>query len=144
MPRLTSKQYLKHHKLLRHYWLNHQSVYSYLTPTQQWQLHKFFRPAEELGTDELLQHRKAITAAQPSLPHQVGRAISDLEAMRKTRVMSRAFTYSTVPKGSKTGKTHTVRVRSIVNSEIDMKRLAQVLIELSPSGSKYVDEKLLA
>jgi hypothetical protein len=135
MPRLSTKDYLKAHKQLRYFWLHRQSLYRYLQPTQQWQLHAFFRPSEELSKEELLQHRKMITAVRPSLPHQAGRALKELEQVMHHKVKPRGVTTMKV-KSSHKG-TATIGVHSIVRPQIDHRRLARALIELERGQSKH-------
>jgi hypothetical protein len=127
MPRLTDKQYLKYRKFLRRLWLQHKEAYSHLTPNQQWQIHEYFRPSEELTNEQLLEHRKDITIQHPSLPHQVGRNIKEFGQILRSKSKSRA----TVSKyTNKRGQTRNIRVRSIVRPKIDTRRLARALIEL--------------
>jgi hypothetical protein len=76
MSRLTAKNYLRAHDRLRKFWLRDPSLFAELTPMEQWQLHDFFLPHRELSDLQLLQHRDAVTAERPSLPHQAGRALS--------------------------------------------------------------------
>ena len=134
MPRLTDKQYLKYRKFLRRLWLRHQNAYSHLTPTQQWQIHAYFRPDEELTTEQLLAHRKDITTQQPSLPHQAGRAIKEFGQMLRGKAKSRATVTSST---NKRGQTSTIRVRSIARPKIDTRRLAKALIELENQANKH-------
>jgi hypothetical protein len=117
MPRLSKKQYLKYHKTLRHLWLNHQSVYSYLSPTKQWQLHDFFQPSKELTNERLLEHRKVISKERPSLPHQAGWALKDINQVLGT--------FAKQPVRAK-GRHNASRVtvRPIVRPEIDGDKLA--------------------
>lgn len=135
MPRLSAKDYLKYRKFLRRLWLQRQATYSYLTPTQQWQIHAFFRPDEDLTDDQLLEHRKQITAEQPSLPHQAGRAIKDFGQMLRGKAKVQA-TATTVSTGRKRD-TKTIRARSVVRPQIDTPRLAKVLIALEAQENKH-------
>jgi hypothetical protein len=134
MPRLTDKQYLKYRKFLRRLWLHRQSTYSDLTPTQQWQIHAYFRPDEELTTEQLLEHRKDITTQHPSLPHEAGRTIKEFGQMLRGKAKSRATVSVST---NKRGQTRSIRVRSIARPKIDTRRLARALIELENQASKH-------
>ncbi len=127
MPRLTDKQYLKYRKYLRKLWLTRTGLYANLLPTQQWQIHEYFRPDEELTDKQLLAHRKDITAQYPSLPHQAGRTIKEFGQMLRAKAPSRA-TKTTIT--NKRGQTNTIRTGSVVRPQIDIPMLARVLIEL--------------
>lgn len=70
MPRLTTKSYLRTHDKLRKLWLKDLTLFSYVSPTDQWLLHDFFRPDKDWSDLELLQYREHITTQRPSLPHQ--------------------------------------------------------------------------
>jgi len=128
VPRLSPNDYLKAYKHLRYLWLNQSNVYSYLRPTEQWQLHKFFRPSEELSKEELLQHRKDITIKNPSLPHQAGKALKEFDQVMHSKVKARGVTglkTQAIVRGNRS-----VQVRSLVRPQIDIPRLARALIEL--------------
>lgn len=127
MPRLTDKQYLEYRKFLRRLWLHRQEAYSYLTPTQQWQIHDYFRPSEELTTEQLLQHRKDIAAKRPSLPHQVGRTIKEFGQVMRGKAKPRGVTELKVPASGR-GRARTIRVRGIVRPQIDYDKLALACI----------------
>jgi hypothetical protein len=133
MPRLTDKQYLKYRKFLRRLWLYRLSTHSFLTPTQQWQIHAYFRPSEDLTNEELLEHRKTITVEHPSLPHQAGRAIKDFGQILRGNAKARA-TVTSFAGRNKTAR-H-VGVRSIVRPQIDIPRLARVLLDLETSKNQ--------
>lgn len=132
MPRLTNKQYLKYRKYLRRLWLYRPSTYSHLSPIQQWQVHEYFRPSEKLTDEQLLTHRKDITAQYPSLPHKAGRAIKEFGQILRSKAKSRA-TVSTYT--NKRGKTTTIQVRGVVRPKIDTRRLARALVELEKEKS---------
>jgi hypothetical protein len=128
MPRLTDRQYLKYRKFLRRLWLNREAAYSNLSPTQQGQIHSYFRPSEELTNEQLLQHRKDITTKYPSLPHQVGRTIKEFGQILRGKAKVRA---TTKPYANATGKgTRRIRVQGIRRPKTDLPRLARALIEM--------------
>ena len=139
MPRLSPKQYLKQRRFPRQLWLQRISAYSYLTPTQQWQIHAFFRPSDALTDVQLLKHRKAITAEQPSLPHQAGKTIKDFGQILRGKAKVHATVKTTTTGRSKTAKT--IRVRSLVRPQIDIPRLARALIELEHQKSGTTSRK---
>jgi len=110
---------------LRRLWLHDKQAFSYLAPHQQWQLHDFFQPAKDLTKDQLLQHRQTITAQQPSLPHQAGRAMRALRAGLRVRTTSPAIT------GIKHGRSTHIQARAIVMPDIDEAKLAQAFLLLA-------------
>lgn len=76
MSRLTNHHFIQTHHQLRRLWLHANYVYGHLTATEQWRLHDFFQPSMDLTAAELLAHRRRITAEQPNLPAQAGRALA--------------------------------------------------------------------
>jgi hypothetical protein len=59
-------------------------VFAELFPQEQWYLHDYFRPSEQLSDQALLAHRKEISARRPSLPQRAGRALKFLQAVLAT------------------------------------------------------------
>ncbi|MGX7681525.1 hypothetical protein ACSMXN_21795 [Jatrophihabitans sp. DSM 45814] len=108
-------------------WLTAEGIYSWLSATEQWQLHAYYQPSNNLSQPELIEHRQLITLDRPSLPQQAGRALAKLEAQLAEgdpppRVLS-----------AKRRWAHTERritVTSVVHPEPDAERLAKVLLEI--------------
>ena len=78
MPRTTNKQYLTYRHWLVAAWNDEAHYYHYLSPTAQWHLHGYFRPSEQLTTEQSLEHRKQVSAEWPALPQQAGRAFKKI------------------------------------------------------------------
>lgn len=130
MPRMSKKDYWKYHKTLRHLWLNHQYLYSYLSPERQWQLHDFFKPAEDIAREQLLEHRQAITKDRPGLPHQAGWALKELtQTVGTFASQPKPKPKATRQRGKPTAKRY--KVYSIVRPEIDYDKLADALLMLA-------------
>jgi hypothetical protein len=127
MPRLSTKQYLDLHNYLRHLWLEHKQIYSLLQPNQQWDLHEFFAPTEDLGPEQLLAHRKQAAAAASSLPQSAGRAFKELDLIMAGQ--KRPHTIS-VPAGRQ-GHLH---AHPLVNPDIDYEKLARAFVAAARRG----------
>jgi hypothetical protein len=54
MPRLTNDRYYQCHQLLRQLWLKHEGRFGLLMPSQQWDVHDYYRPSEEIDQLELI------------------------------------------------------------------------------------------
>jgi hypothetical protein len=131
MPRLNDRQYLKAHKQLRRFWIADNSVFGYLSSNEQWRLHAYFQPSKDLTNDELLVHRREITAQQPNLPHQAGRALAKLQAAAAQHALQRVrLAKRPLDKTPRTGKRN-ITVRGVVKPEVDTKRLARAFIALA-------------
>jgi hypothetical protein len=133
--RLTTKQYLKTHTQLRRLWLRDNSLFAELSPREQRLLHDFFKPDKDWSDLELLQHRDAITAQRPSLPHQAGRALNrfwETTANLAARRVRAARVPAAPARRVRQQDRHIV-VKSLVRPEIDAQKLARAFINLAIS-----------
>ncbi|MEV7828397.1 hypothetical protein [Microbacterium enclense] len=127
------------------------SIYSTLTPVQQWEVHWLYAPDRFFEDDELLAHVQRSIAGDPSLPNRVGkhwRRICQLyewagknadgpedwsgvhRALARARVMGqRALGTVLQPSRRKTG--YVIRVAPIARPEPDYEKLARAFSELS-------------
>lgn len=138
MPRLTTKNYLRTHDRLRGLWLHDIRLFAELTPTEQWQLHDFFRPDKDWSDLELLQYRDAIKAERPSLPHQAGRALEKFWTLSANLAVRRVRA-AKVPAGSAKRVRQQDRkftVKAVARPEIDTQKLARAYIYLARDLAK--------
>lgn len=124
MPRLTPSTYLIHHQQLKTVWETHQYWFAALSPNDQWALHQFYKPSVNLTATELLAHRRAVTAADPSLPHRAGRAYAKLSHGERSRAIAG------------TASSRAITVRSVVRPEPDLRLLAKVYIRMALEDMK--------
>jgi hypothetical protein len=129
MPRLTNARYIAIHELLKRVWQENPPTFGYLSPEEQWLLHDYFRPSENLTETELIAHRREITAERPSLPHQAGRALADLgRTVAGLTLASQQQTTTSMkrlPKGRRNPK-----VSAVVNPKLGTKAFARLLVDL--------------
>lgn len=78
MPRLTDRHYLEIHHHVRHIWLDNSHPLSALSPKEQWDIHRYFAPDEDLSDDELLTHHRRVTRFEPKTPSRASRAYAHL------------------------------------------------------------------
>ena len=139
MPRLTNKDYLARHAVLRTHWLKHQDLYAVVSVSLQWDIHPFYQPAKDLADSELIRHRATVTAEEPSLPNRASKAAQRLfeiyglakdaagdDPEKLTRLIRAAGQASTAP--AKAG--HSVRVTTVATPEPDYERLASAVLAL--------------
>jgi hypothetical protein len=132
MPRLTTKDYLRTHDRLRKIWRNTPRAFSEVSPTDQWQLHDFFKPDRDWSDLELLQYRDHITRERPSLPHQAGRALERFwtaSANFATNQVRRAKQPATAQRVRQSERK--ITVKALARPEIDTKQLARAYINLA-------------
>jgi hypothetical protein len=123
MSRLTNREYLRIHRQLGYFYRQDKGLYASLTPREQWLLHDFFQPAHDLPNRQLLDHRRAITKARPSLPHQAGRALSKLR--RHSAGLQEVVPVTEIR--NKPVKVTAVQVRGIVRPKPDLHKLVEAL-----------------
>ncbi|BBZ30274.1 hypothetical protein MMAD_45690 [Mycolicibacterium madagascariense] len=105
-------------------------MFSYLNPTDQLDLHKYFQFASDKTEAELLDHRRNLDALDPSLPHRAGRAYAKL--LRGERAPAH---YAEMPNGRR------VSVRPVMKPEPDIKMLAKVLLRMALDDIKGRDDR---
>jgi hypothetical protein len=125
MPRLTNDRYIKRHLLLRQLWLKHQARYALLKPTQQWDVHDYYRPSEELTRAELLEHRRRVSRERPALPQRASKAFKILIGAAPAAPPADTI-INAGPRGDRR-----IRVRAIVRPQIDVEKLASALLMLA-------------
>lgn len=140
MPRLSNADYLQRHYQLRALWLsNDTSVYSQISPNEQWDIHGFFAPSHDWTDEQLIAYRRTVTVEHPSLPHRAGRAVRHLEAARQAAEDRRQYLLhhpqepSSQPspkRRQRRGPRHLV-VRGDVRPEIDVKLIAKAVVMMA-------------
>lgn len=154
MPRLTNKEFLKRHHFLAHLWEGEllQGLFSALDPMAQWHLHQYYQTINPGPDEEILETRRTVNAGDTALPQQAGRAYSQLlqtylrlgkyhgvvidesdlaasiPALEKIRRDMLKPTGYQAPASTKKGS-H--RVQALMSPNIDMRKLAEVLILLA-------------
>lgn len=132
MPRLTNPRYLRLHHILKGQWFTDPRSFSLITANEQWDIHAYFQPHKHLTDAELLEHRKQVTAADPSLPHRAGRALRQLiENVRQAEAQANATLAPKRVGGRGIKNTAAIRIHPLVQSEIDVQKLARAMIGLA-------------
>lgn len=141
MPRLSSNDYIQIHYRLRHIWLNDKTLFTELSPNDQWHLHDFFVPAKDLTNADLLLHRTIITQQHPSLPHQAGRALNRFWGTT-ARVGLRRVAQAKAPATHKRIRPQDRRliIKPLVRPEIDAHKLARAIINLAYDRARHAGE----
>lgn len=140
VPRLTNKEYLARHKVLRRFWLEYQDLYVVVSVPLQWDIHRFYQPAKVLTDPELIEHRATVTAEEPSLPNRASKAAQRLfNIFHQARAMAGGDTNKLLrlirsaghasPAPAKAG--HGIRVTTVATPGPDYERLASALMALA-------------
>jgi hypothetical protein len=125
MPRLNTSTYLHHDHQLKELWLVDQNVFSYLTPTDQLALHKYFQFASDKTETELIEHHHNVHTGDPSLPHRAGRAYAKLIRGEKAKVG-----YTVTSSG------HRISVRPLMRPETNIELFAKALVMIAERDLK--------
>ncbi len=137
MPRLTDSEFLAIHRQLKVDWQQATGLYGYLSSREQWQLHGYFRPSEELSDADLLAHRIAISKEQPSLPQRAGKAYRKLELVRASLARARNVAVTPSQPTQRTSrKVRHITVRAVVNPKPDLHKLAKALMAMAMDMAK--------
>lgn len=154
MPRPTNQEFLKRHHFLAHLWEGEllQGLFSALDPMAQWHLHQYYQTVNSGTDEEILETRRTVNASDTALPQQAGRAYSqllqtylrlgeyhgvvidesDLAASIPTlEKIRRDMLKPTGHQASASTKTGSHRVQALMNPDIDMRKLAEVLISFA-------------
>lgn len=113
---------LECHERLRQLWLDHQDVFSYLSPERQWQLHDYFKPDKDFSDGELLEHYLQAAKERPDLPAQACEALAELQHI--LRGGKPAFEPVSVPNEKYGKRQGRLTVRALVRPEIDYDKIA--------------------
>jgi len=143
MPRLTTKDYLRTHDRPRRLWLHDGRLFAELTPTEQWQLHDFFRPDKDWSDLELLQHRDRVTAERPSLPHQAGRAVAKFWTTSAKLGMRRERA-AKAPAGAAERvrqEDRRLSIKAVARPEVDARKLARTFIYVAQARANRQREE---
>jgi hypothetical protein len=93
MPRLSNKQFLLIHDLLKCIWLDDPAAFARLSAADQFHLHLYFQPASNLSATDLLAHCQRITAEPPNLTPKAGRATAKLLAATRVGASPANFSW---------------------------------------------------
>jgi hypothetical protein len=129
MPRLTDHHYLTICHRLRALLLTTPDVFAFVTALEQWKLHDYFQPAQDLTDAQRLVHRREISARWPTLPQQAGRALAKLDEASTTWAMLRL--HAPVPAASLTKGHGPIKVQGVVQPEVDAEALLRVLLDIA-------------
>lgn len=82
MPRLTTTTYLSRHHELKQIWAENPGAFSYLTLSDQRDLHKFFLLSLDKTDAEFRAHRRNVLLADPSLAQRARQSLRQAQAWR--------------------------------------------------------------
>jgi hypothetical protein len=120
MPRLNNDRYIRRHRWLRQLWLQQLTAFSWLRPNQQWDIHDYYRPSEELTREQLLEDRQEIARKRPGLAQRASKALLILAGRAPSPKLP----------VSKAGKRQ-IMVRALVRPQIDIERLARAFVSMA-------------
>lgn len=113
------------------------SAFSWLSSRDQRSLHDFYRPSELLLPQELIDHREACTAKDPSLPQRAGRTLRNLKSVEARLLAYERESKRTTPstrsrKRVVQGVTaEQIRVRELLRPRLDIQKLSSAIVELA-------------
>ncbi|HEU4715835.1 MAG TPA: hypothetical protein VFS14_03320 [Candidatus Saccharimonadales bacterium] len=131
MPRVTFEMYCRQHLNLKNTWKYAPGHFAKISAENQWRLHDYFRPSEDLTRDELHKHWLEVRKdPSSSHPQCAGRAYT---AMRPYIVNAPIKVVSVPVEHTARGKNgqKVVRVEGLVRPEIDVEKFAKALLSIA-------------
>jgi len=129
MPRLNDLSYLQQHELLRPSRGENQLGFALLSPSEQWDLFRYYLPRKAHPGQALPERRRQVTALDPSRPQRAGRAFHHWHRIEATLPASQAWV--TKQPHSTSQKDRHIKVFSEVHPELDPKQSAEIIVELA-------------
>jgi len=137
MPRLTNPTYLAKRQRLADAWEFRPGLFAGLQTFEQRDLHRYFAFSRDVYDDDALAYRREVTKLLPSLPAQAGRAYARFERaiaadrLRRTQAPETSARTKSSPRPKRV-----VTVQALVEPELDVKRLARVLLDFAIEDAK--------
>lgn len=137
MPRITQHEQYKRHLFLRAIWTDSskQACLAVLSAKEQWKLHTFYRPSEELTLKQFRNHLRSTQRDHPRLCHISGKLYWRIEHT-VTRHVQRQAKQKTPAQGRTRNKISARRggpivVYGVVRPKPDLNKLLKALIQMA-------------
>lgn len=150
MPRVTQREQYKRHLFLRTIWINpsRQACLTALSANEQWKLHAFYLPSEELTFKQFRDHLQAMRQDQPQLCHVSGKLYRHVEVafVEQTRRTNTQQHKQSAPPKSARSKAPTwrqggqVAVHGVVRPRPDLNKLLKAMIQMNRDESAKNDK----
>jgi hypothetical protein len=134
VARLTDNEYLSRRDFLVDAWKFFPGVFTAVSYNEQLEVHRFFQTSKFLTPEEALDHRRLITAEEPSLPHRAGKLYLRIEAeahrlrnQLENQPPQNPTIRVRVPAGR--GKRQ-IRVVPLARPEVDVEKMAEALLTI--------------
>lgn len=141
MSRVTQREQYKRHMFLRTVWIDpgYQACLAVLSANEQWKLHAFYRPSEELTLMQFRDHLRAIRQDQPQLSHVGGKLYRQVEIafVQQTRRINTQQHKQPAPSKSARSKVPAwrqggrVTVHGVVRPKPDLSKLLKAMIQMA-------------
>lgn len=152
MPRITQRDQYKRHLFLRTLWIHpgRQACLTALSANEQWKLHTFYQPDEDLTLKQFGDHLQMMRHNRPQLRHITGKLYRQVEAafVQQTRQMN---TQQQVQRVSGTPKRARAKVPArrrgdrvviygIVRPKPDLNKLLKAMIQMAREDQAKDDD----
>lgn len=138
MSRLSNAPFLAAHHWLRQLWLADLSSYAQVSERDQIELHLYFCPSKDWSDDKLLEHRRIISKADPSLPQRAGRSLQRFKRAQAGEVVYAPRVYESPARGRQRG--YAITVRGVRTPEPDLHKLARAVIRMTEERDRHEDD----
>lgn len=106
--------------------------FALLSPTEQWDLFRYYLPYQAHPDQALLEHRVQVSTLDPSLPQRAGRAFHHWRRIEAALPANQAWVAKQPHSTSQ--KDRRIKVFSEVNPDLDPRKFAEIIIQLAKLG----------
>lgn len=149
MPRVTQREQYICHQVLRNIWSREpsKSCFADVSPTDQWKIHRFYRPAEFLEFSEFREHLRHMKHEDAELVHVVGKLFRQIELsfIRQQEATLAHRLMGTTIQSAKPGRISERKIvaRAVVRTEPEnMERMARAVLQMARERMKEQRPKL--
>jgi hypothetical protein len=150
MPRVTKREQYKRHLFLRTVWIGpvHQACLAVLSANEQWKLHAFYRPDEDLTVKQFRDHLCAMRQDRPELFHVSGKLYRHIEVafvQQTRRTNTQQHKQSASPKSARSKvpawrQGGQVTIHGVLRPKPDLNKLLKAMIQM-PREDQAKDNK---
>lgn len=128
MSRLTNRAYISTHQELHAAWTADPTSIFLLSALDQWALHEYYRPSDNLDDAALIEHRHAVSTPGSSLPQRAGRAVTKWR-VKQTQLETYRSTPRPSRRGTKRSQNYEIRLFAEVKPQLDPDEFARIILQ---------------
>ncbi len=128
MLRLSDESYIENRRVLRANHEDNRNAFILLSANEQWDLFQYYFPHKVQSREEMLLHRREVSALDSSLPQRAGRAFRRLRRIRET--LPSYHQYAATRHRIKKNAKKQIVVFSEVYPDLDAAQVARIVLDV--------------